>query len=159
MVTRVHPQQARFIFVSCDEVTTIDNQSWIFMSIYMMHNFKRFILLNLERLTKGVGDNTLTLIKNDLVSFGVLAYNLVLQENLFALELTISWFSKVLRLQSQNFLKGKHAPFLTIVHCIIHIWTKLLVQILNSLCFTTKIEALLAFVYNYYVHSPKQALE
>jgi hypothetical protein len=60
------------------------------MSIYMMHNFKRFILLNLERLTKGVGDNTLTLIKNDLVSFGVLAYNLVLQESLFALELTIS---------------------------------------------------------------------
>jgi hypothetical protein len=56
-------------------------------------------------------------------------------------------------------LQGKHAPFLTIVHYVIHIWTKLVVQILNSLCFTTKIEALLAFVYNYYVHSPKQALE
>lgn len=106
MVTPMHPQQARFIFVSCDEVTTIDNQSWIFMFVYMMHNCKRFILLNLERLTKGVGDNNLTMIKNNLVSFGVLAYNLMLQENLFALELIVSWFSKVLILQLQNFCKG-----------------------------------------------------
>jgi hypothetical protein len=56
----------------------------------MMHNCKRFILLNLERLTKGVGDNNLTMIKNNLVSFGVLVYNLMLQESLFALELTMS---------------------------------------------------------------------
>jgi len=56
----------------------------------MMHNCKRFILLNLERLTKGVGDNNLTMIKNHLVSFGVLVYNLMLQESLFALELTVS---------------------------------------------------------------------
>lgn len=60
------------------------------MFVYMMHNCKRFILLNLERLTKGVGDNNLTMIKNNLVSFGVLAYNLMLQENLFALELIVS---------------------------------------------------------------------
>jgi len=26
-VTLVHPQQARFVFVSCDEITTIDNQN------------------------------------------------------------------------------------------------------------------------------------
>jgi hypothetical protein len=32
------------------------------------------------------------------VSFGVLAYNLMLQESLFALESTMSWFSKLLRL-------------------------------------------------------------
>jgi len=106
IVTLVHPQQARFVFVSCDEITTIDNQNWIFVFVYMMHNCKRFILLNLERLTKGVGDNNLTMIKNHLVSFGVLVYNLMLQESLFALELTLSWFSKVLRLQSQNFCKG-----------------------------------------------------
>jgi hypothetical protein len=56
-------------------------------------------------------------------------------------------------------LQGKHAPFLTIVHCVIHRWTKLVMQILNPLCFTMKIEALLAFVYNYYVHSPKQTVE
>jgi hypothetical protein len=43
-------------------------------------------------------------------------------------------------------LQGKHVPFLAIVHSVIHGWTKLVVQILNSLCFTTKIEALLAFV-------------
>jgi hypothetical protein len=60
------------------------------MFVYMMHNRKRFILLNLERLTKGVGDHNLTMIQNNLVSFGVLAYNLMLQESLFALESTMS---------------------------------------------------------------------
>jgi hypothetical protein len=35
-------------------------------------------------------------------------------------------------------LQAKHATFLTMVHCVIHGWTKLVVQILNSLCFTTK---------------------
>jgi hypothetical protein len=60
------------------------------MSVYMMHNCKRFILLNLQRLTKGVGDNNLTMIKNNLMSFGVLAYSLMLQESLFALESRVS---------------------------------------------------------------------
>jgi hypothetical protein len=60
------------------------------MFFYMMHNCKRFILLNLQRLTKGVGDNNLTMIKNNLMSFGVLAYSLMLQESLFALESRVS---------------------------------------------------------------------
>jgi hypothetical protein len=28
-------QKAQFIFVSCDEVTTIDNQSWILTHLYV----------------------------------------------------------------------------------------------------------------------------
>ncbi len=115
MVTPLHPQQARFNFVSCDEVNTIDNRSWIFISIYMMHNCKRFILLNLERLTKGVGDYNLTMIKNNLVSFGVLAYNLMLQESLFV----CFGVNNVMIFQGDKttitkLLQGKHAPFLTI---------------------------------------------
>jgi hypothetical protein len=81
----------------------------------MMHNCKRFILLNLERLTKGVGDYNLTMIKNNLVSFGVLAYNLMLQESLFV----CFGVNNVMIFQGDKttitkLLQGKHAPFLTI---------------------------------------------
>jgi hypothetical protein len=42
-------QQARFILINCDEVTTLDNQSWISIHVYIVENWCRVpILLNLE---------------------------------------------------------------------------------------------------------------
>jgi hypothetical protein len=32
-------QNATFISISCDEVTTINNQSWIFVHVYVMKGF------------------------------------------------------------------------------------------------------------------------
>jgi hypothetical protein len=37
-----------FFVVSCDEVTSIDNQNWLFMHVYVIDNHKHvLILLNL----------------------------------------------------------------------------------------------------------------
>jgi hypothetical protein len=42
-------QKAWFTFVSCDKVTTIDNQSWISIHVYVMERCKRLpILLALQ---------------------------------------------------------------------------------------------------------------
>jgi hypothetical protein len=41
-------QKTQFILVSCDEVTTFHNQTWLFMHVYMVEQWKKVpILLNL----------------------------------------------------------------------------------------------------------------
>jgi hypothetical protein len=42
-------QHAKFISINCDEVTTLDNQSWISIDVYIFENWHRVpILLNSE---------------------------------------------------------------------------------------------------------------
>jgi len=46
--TKVVIHKVNFIFVSCDEVTNIDNQFWILVHVYVVEDFKRIpILVNL----------------------------------------------------------------------------------------------------------------
>ncbi len=65
-------QQARFISFSCDEVTTLNNQSWIYVHGYVVDNWHKVpILLNLERIVDGgTLDNLTTMIIHSLVIFG-----------------------------------------------------------------------------------------
>lgn len=35
-------QKAHFIFISCDEVTTTDNQSWIYVHVYVVETIPNF---------------------------------------------------------------------------------------------------------------------
>jgi hypothetical protein len=39
LATNTMVQNAIFISISCDEVTTINNQSWIFVHVYVMKGF------------------------------------------------------------------------------------------------------------------------
>jgi hypothetical protein len=42
-------QKTKFISLNCDEVTTIDNQSWLSMHVYVTNLWKQIpILLNLQ---------------------------------------------------------------------------------------------------------------
>ncbi len=52
----------------------------------------------------------------------------------------------------------KHAPFVSCVHCMAH-RTNLSIQTLSALSLVLKIESLLMFMYNYFVHSSKCHLE
>ncbi len=65
-------QQAKFISLNRDEVTTLDNQSWIFVHGYVVDNWHRVpILLKLERIVDGgTFDNLITMIIHFLVIFG-----------------------------------------------------------------------------------------
>ena len=46
--------QANYIAISCDEVTTIDNQSWIYIHANFVNNFVRIsLLVSLKRVVEG----------------------------------------------------------------------------------------------------------
>jgi hypothetical protein len=46
---KVFLQQTKFISISYNEVTTLDNQSWIFVHACVVENWRRrLVLLNLE---------------------------------------------------------------------------------------------------------------
>ncbi len=69
---KVAIQKAKYIIVSCDEVTTIDKQSWCSLHAHIIDGFKRVpLLLNLERLLgRGTVDNFITLILKSLMEYG-----------------------------------------------------------------------------------------
>jgi hypothetical protein len=68
-------QKSPFIFVNCDEVTTIDNQSWLSIHVYVTKEWERvLILLNLQHVVDGRTFNNLTpLIVKKLMEFGSLS--------------------------------------------------------------------------------------
>jgi hypothetical protein len=54
-------QNARFISLSCDEITTVDNQSWILIHCYVVQNWHKVpIFLNLQKIIEGSGSDNLT---------------------------------------------------------------------------------------------------
>ena len=65
-------KSARFFSITCDEVTTIDNQSWISIHGYVCEGWERLsMLLSLEHVVAGVGSNNLTaVIVNAVKNYG-----------------------------------------------------------------------------------------
>lgn len=65
-------QKVKYIIVSYDEVTTIDNQSWCNVHAYTVDGFKWVpLLLNLERAcSKSTIDNLAKLIFRSLMEYG-----------------------------------------------------------------------------------------
>jgi hypothetical protein len=54
---------AKYLAITCDEVTTLDNQSWISIHAYCLQDFSRQpILISLERLTEGASAGRLAII-------------------------------------------------------------------------------------------------
>jgi hypothetical protein len=51
-------------------------------------------------------------------------------------------------------LMQKHAPYINGVHCMAH-YTNLVIITLNFLRLVSKVESLLARMYNYFAHNPK----
>jgi hypothetical protein len=59
--TKVTMQKVRYIAISCDEVTTIDNQSWCNVHVYVDDEFNRIsLLLNLEGVISASNAKNLT---------------------------------------------------------------------------------------------------
>jgi replicative superfamily II helicase len=52
--TKVAIQKVSFIFVNCDEITNMDNQSWISMHVDVVEDFKKTpIFVNFQHVTIG----------------------------------------------------------------------------------------------------------
>ncbi len=156
--TKVIMQKSLFISMSCDEVTTIDNQSWLFVHVYVTNEWKRVsILLNLQRVVDGAIFNNLTsVIMKSLMEFGGLSEtNLANKLVSFGVERVIVFQGVKNGVKAQ--IMQKHAPFVSGVHCMA--LTNLVIQTLSDLILVSKIESLLASMYNYFVHSLKHHLE
>jgi hypothetical protein len=52
---------ANFISISCDEVTSVDNKSWLSLHAYIIKEWSQIpILLSLERMVEGADAGNLT---------------------------------------------------------------------------------------------------
>jgi hypothetical protein len=156
--TKVVVQKSPFISISCDEVTTIKNQSWLSIHVYVIKEWKNvLIMLNLQHVVDGTtSDNLTSLIVKSLMEFGGLS------ETNLANKLVSFGVDRVTIFQGvKNGVKAqimqKHAPFVDGMHCMA--LTNLVVQTLSDLILVSKIESLLASMYNYFVHSLKHHLE
>jgi hypothetical protein len=59
--TRVEVQVAHYIALSYDEVSIVDNQSWLFVYYYVVQNWVRIpIIISLDRVVVGSRDDKLT---------------------------------------------------------------------------------------------------
>jgi hypothetical protein len=152
-------QDARFIAVSCDEVTTVDHGSYVSIHAYIMENWTKVpLLIACKQVLGGATANNLTKVistaledaggmdkianRTKLISFGANG---------------VSVFQGC-RTGVATQLKMKHAPFLISVHCFAH-RLNLAYKSLSSMGVMPGIESLLSSTYGYFAHSPKKVLE
>ncbi len=146
-------QKSHFISMNCDEVTTIDNQSWLSIHVYVTKEWKKVpILLNLQCVVDGAIFNNMTsfILKSMMEFRGLSEIDLTNKLVYFGANIVIVFQGVKNGVIAQ--IMQKHAPFMNGVHCMAH-RTNLFIQTLNSLSLVSKIESLLASMYNYFVHS------
>jgi hypothetical protein len=152
-------QDARFIAVSCDEVTTVDHLSYVSIHAYIMENWTRIpLLIACKQVRGGATANNLTKVilaaleeaggmdkianRTKLISFGADGMSVF----------------QGCRTGVATQLRMKHAPFLISVHCFAH-RLNLAYKSLSSMGVMPGIEGLLSSTYGYFAHSPKKILE
>ncbi len=152
-------QQARFIFINYDKVTTLENQSWISIHVYIVENWHRVpILLNLERIVNGgTSNNLIYVIIHSLAIFrGMLKTDIINKVVYFGVN-SVTIFQG-LKIGVAVQLVSKHYPFVVRIHYMAHL-CNLVIQTLSTLTFVAKIESLFSSMYIYYNQSPKRHLE
>lgn len=110
-----------FISVTSDEVTTVNNQSWLCSHVYIIHNWKQVpILLGLVQVVDGYGaDNLTVVILEALMETGGLSKE-ALDEKLicFGADGHPSFQGCMNGVATQ--LKKGYSPYLFSMHCVAH---------------------------------------
>jgi hypothetical protein len=141
--TKMAIQIIKLINVSCNEMTSIHNQSWIFVHVFVVKDFKRTpIFVNLERVIKSCTTN------ND--------HESITKVVCFNVNGATTFQSITIGVSTQ--LKKKSSHFYIPMHYVVH-GTNLVVFTLFDLSIITKIETLFVGVYAYFNHSPKWNVE
>ncbi len=86
--TKVTLAKSQFISVNCDELTTVDNQSWLFVHAYVTDDWKQLpLLLNMYKVVdETIADNMTSLIVKNLGQHGVNMWGSM------RLTLLVNWF-------------------------------------------------------------------
>jgi len=150
---------AHFVAITCDEVTSVDNGSWICIHVYVVKNFIRSpLLVSLQRLMGGAGADSLTLIiMKALQDGGDLTLEQLSRRLLCFGADGVSTFQGT-RSGVTVQIKGRFAPFCLGVHCMAH-KCNLAAKTLSALPIFTIIEQLIQKVHSYFSKSPKRLSE
>jgi len=152
-------QSAKYMAVTVDEVTAVDNSSFLTVHAYIVQDWMRIpLLISLQRVECSLNDDNLTelivgainsgggldreSIATKLLSFGADGAS-ILQGSRSGVTLQI---------------KDKHTPFVIGVHCVAH-RCNLPFKMLSSLSIFGDIEKLLSITYIYFSKSPKRYSE
>ena len=112
---------ANYVVLTCDEVSTIDNGSWISIHAYVVQNWSCVpFLISLERVVEGGGSNNLTQVIIDALTGVAKMARFVLSKTLSCFgadNVTIFQGSKMGVTQQ---IQSKYAPFALGVHCMAH---------------------------------------
>jgi hypothetical protein len=152
-------QSANYLAISCDEVTTIDNQSWISIHVYFVHNWCRIpLLVGLEKIIESPSASNLTkILVSCLEKTGGID-----KEQIAKMLLSFGTDGASVFQGSRNGVTKKiqesYGPFLEGIHCMVH-RTNLVVTHLNKLHVVSEIESLLSSLHKYFSHSPKKHVE
>ena len=152
-------QEARYIAVTVDEVTTVDNGSWLSVHCYVVKDWIRMpLLVSLQRVTTAANSNNITtLIMDSVLSSGGLDRPMLASKLLcFGADgaATLQGCHKGVTVQIQQ----NYAPFAMGMHCVAH-RCNLAFKALSKHGVFTVIEKTLAAAHAYFSKSPKRYIE
>jgi len=146
---------ANFVAITCDEVTIVDNGSWISIYAYVVENYVRVPhLISLLRLVDGSSADSLTLgITKALGAGGDLTHEQISRRLICFGADGISTFQGV-RMGVTVQIQSKFVPFCTGVHCIAH-RCNLAAKSLFALPIFGVVEQVIHKTHSYFSKSPK----
>ena len=148
-----------YMLLSCNEVTIVDNQSWISIHAYVLVDWERvLLLLSLERLTKG---STAAYIAKVIVNVVVRDGGMSAKEMHDKFVCFGSDGTSMLQGKKNGILvqiQGQHALHCQGMYCIAH-RTDLAMEVLSEFEMILTIEKLLKKLYSYFNKSLKRHLE
>jgi hypothetical protein len=151
--------KARFISVSADEVTAVDNSQWLSIHVYYNVNFSRQShMLCIRRLYSEANANNLTNMIVEQLSWhgGISEMELVEKMIYFGADGAAVFQGSRNGVIQQ--LKEKHTPFVIGVHDFAH-RTNLAVEALSNLPVVQRLKSLYKSLHSYFSASPKRHLE
>ncbi len=150
---------APYFSISCDEVTTVDNQSWISIHVYTISDWERVpMLLSLERVIEGGSAESISnIILGALAKQGGLTPQQI-RDRFMAFGADGASVLQGKKNGVTNRLQVSHAPHMQGMHCVAH-RSNLAVQCLSDLEMVSRIETLLSALHMYFSKSPKRHLE
>jgi len=148
-----------FLFVSADEVTTIDNASWISCHIYVVQSWKRNpLLVCVEKIeVQGTTNNVFQFMLKALETLAGVNVE-VLGAKFTSIGIDGYTDFQGSRTSVTTQMKETMVPFFMGVHCFAH-RTNLVMFMLSKLSLVAQLEALFQAMYAFFFHSPKRYLE
>jgi hypothetical protein len=148
-----------YFSLTCDEVSTIENQSWLLIHAYVVQNWLRIpIFISFKHVAVGLGVDNLTQIPMQTLMHERGLMKFLIGKRLMTFGVDGVFVFQDIRSSVIIQIVDGWAPHFMGVHCMAHI-TNLVVQTLSHLQMVSRIEGLFQTLHNYFSKSLKRHLE